>query len=132
DAPDEGDADAVAAVNTACAMSIAFADLVERWTPRWQKRMPDDITIGLGCGIHTGEALVGNIGTELRKEYTALGPHVNFAQRLVMTAESGDIIVSASTKTMVRNKFHLTPKGVLRDVRNIPGAFKIWKVEGKK
>lgn len=132
DARDDGDSDAVAAVTSACAMSVQFDALVERWTPRWQKRTPEDITIGLGCGIHTGEVLVGNVGTEFRKEYTALGPHVNFTQRLVSIAESGDIIISASTETMVRSQFHLKFKETLKNVKNIPGDYKIWKVEGRK
>ncbi|MBN1882759.1 MAG: adenylate/guanylate cyclase domain-containing protein [Deltaproteobacteria bacterium] len=38
--------------------------------------------LSIGVGVNTGEAVVGNIGTDRRMEYTAIGDHVNLAARL--------------------------------------------------
>jgi class 3 adenylate cyclase len=53
-----------------------------------------DDPFGLGIGIHAGELVAGNIGTEERKEYTVLGDTVNTAQRLETIACVEQVIVS--------------------------------------
>jgi adenylate cyclase len=51
-------------------------------------------SIELGIGIHAGEAVVGNVGSEQRVSYTAIGSCVNIAARLQALAAPGEIIVS--------------------------------------
>jgi class 3 adenylate cyclase len=129
---DQGKADAVAAVRAALDMRSKFGPLVNRWMEQWTLYTPQKIEIGLGCGIHTGEALVGNVGTDFRDQFTALGPHVNFAQRIESRAQSGEILMSQSTEARVRSVMTTSPAGDISDIKNIPGQFSLFAAVSEK
>ena len=52
-------------------------------------------------GITTGEAIIGNVGTNELFNYTAIGDVVNLAQRLQISAKSGEILVEKTTYDIV-------------------------------
>ncbi len=119
---------AIDAVNASVQLRRRFAQLLKPWKEQWALYTPQQINIGLGCGLHTGEALVGNVGTDMRDHYTALGPNVNFAQRLESRAAKGQILVSASTEQRIRGHFAMEAAGMINDVKNMPGDFPIFSV----
>lgn len=125
---DDGKKDAESAIRAACALKLRFTELTTKWTEEWKLYTPQAIDIGLGCGIHTGEALVGNVGTDYRDQFTALGPHVNFASRIESNSQSGQILLSQSTEARVRNSVQLVAAGELTNIKNIAGKFKIFNV----
>jgi len=51
-------------------------------------------SLRFGVGIHTGEAVVGNIGAAQLMSFTAVGESVNFAKRLEEIARPGQVVVS--------------------------------------
>lgn len=67
-----------------------------------------------GIGVNTGEALVGNIGSEVVRNFTAIGDTVNLASRLQTRAEGGQVLINASTYAQVRDHVEAQPLGRLQ------------------
>jgi class 3 adenylate cyclase/CheY-like chemotaxis protein len=132
---------AVQAVRAAKEFDREFRRLMNHWRPKLNKKIPGIIAVHLGCGIHTKDAVVGNLGTEFRDQFTAVGPHVNFAQRLESMAakkppelkESDPekaILVSATTAEYVRGEedIKLAEFHIVTDVKNISGTYQVYYV----
>src|SRR6202034_4164930 len=77
----------------------------------------------LGFGIHVAEVVVGSMGSQDRRDYTAIGRSVNLAARLCSAAKSGQILVSEAVATELEQTLSLIPlppisaKGVTEPVR---------------
>lgn len=74
-----------------------------------------DIAVQFGIGIQSGEAVVGNIGSEaLRLDYTAIGDTVNTAARLESQAKPGQVLVGEETVRRLGSRFKMSEVGPLK------------------
>ncbi|NWF70361.1 MAG: GAF domain-containing protein [Chloroflexi bacterium] len=67
--------------------------------------LPEDQRLFYGVGIHTGPAVLGNIGGPSRKEFSALGEAMQISKLLQENALGGEIIISESTYHIVQDFF---------------------------
>lgn len=121
-----------ARIGVACAIRMQLA------MPEVQRRhrelgLPE---VEMGIGINTGEAVIGNVGSERRAKFGAVGRHVNLAARIQSTAVGGQIMVSERTALKagwdltIRDGVRISPKGFaksvgLLDVRGIGGEHEL-------
>jgi len=62
-------------------------------------------SLGLGIGICTGEAVVGNVGSERIMDYTVIGNTPNTARRLQECAQAGQILIDEKTHAVIQGAF---------------------------
>lgn len=92
-----------------------------------KRTIPGGLEIQVGIGINSGHALVGAVGGEYRKDYTAIGEVVNLASRFEGIAGSGDIIIGEALSKKIRGQF-TTVFGGKRSLAGVPEPVKIFKV----
>lgn len=78
---------------------------------KYETRYGKPVTFGIG--INCGDAIVGNIGSYNRMDYTAIGDTVNTASRLEANAKAGQILISKAVLDAVRDRVDATYIGQL-------------------
>ena len=61
----------------------------------------------MGIGINTGEVVVGNIGSERRASYGAVGTPINAAYRIESFTVGGQILISPTTHARVKSDLNI-------------------------
>lgn len=84
--------------------------------------------IGLKCSIHAGNAVIGNLGTEKRDQFTAIGSSVNLASRLEGIAEGNQIIISTTTKSKLDNIFNCIQLLGYKKIQGFPDVKEYFEV----
>ena len=96
-APISSGDDAFEAVKAAVEMQATFSALCARENGRLA-------SLGLGIGLNTGDATVGNIGSERVMDYTIIGDTVNVSKRLQESAASGEILISEAAYRQLQGR----------------------------
>lgn len=81
------------------AAAVAAAVELQRAMERFRREAPEEGAdrMAVGVGIHTAPAVVGNIGSEQRAKYTAVGSGVNLACRIESHTLGGQVLISEAT-----------------------------------
>ncbi len=124
-APTATPEDANNALNTAVAMQRRIIGINQELKA---EGFPE---FGVGIGLHTGEVIVGYIGSERRSEYTAIGDTVNTASRLESNARGGEILISDATSKAARGRYKLLPREPIM-VKNRQQPVVLWEVDWQK
>lgn len=112
-------------VKRALTTAEAIHRFVEANAPAW--RVAYGIEVQMAIGLSTGEALVGNLGSEKRMEYTAIGDVVNIAARLEGVAQPGQTLVTAEVTAAAGDEFsfHSLGEHPLRGKRKAVQIFEV-------
>ncbi|WP_400164405.1 CHASE2 domain-containing protein [Brevibacillus sp. TJ4] len=110
------------AVKTACEIQAGMkrvqADIRQKY----------GVDVSVGIGINTGEVVVGNIGSYLRVDYTAIGDAVNTAARIESIAQANQILVAEETYLRTREQFSYREVGD-KMVKGKSAAIRLYEVD---
>lgn len=113
------------AVCTAIDIAAGSEELEKKLMERFGK------SVSFGIGVNCGQAVVGNIGCNVRMDYTAIGDTVNTAARLESNAKRGQILISKAVYDALEGRIDAEEIGVIPLKGKKDGAF-VYEVHGLK
>jgi adenylate cyclase len=119
---------AVDAVNCAVEMQQELAQVSQRNQAEGLPRL------SMGIGVHTGEVVIGNIGSEARAKYGIVGSPVNETNRIQSVAEGGVIMISEQTREQLDGRIALGPKcrACLKGLEGDRDLYRVLGVDGQQ
>lgn len=125
--PRERDDDTERSLACALAMQLAMPEVNQR---NKEQRLPE---VQIGIGVHCGEVMVGNVGSEKHASFSVIGQEVNLTSSIEASAEAGEILISEETfmggglKVWVDGKRELHPKGFAHGIM----VYRLTGMDGK-
>lgn len=110
------------AIKSALLMRQGADELAQRLQEKYGR------SVRFGIGINSGPAVIGNIGSHDRLDYTAIGDTVNLAARLESNAKPGQILISKETYQRVKDKFRVIQLESIK-VKGKENLVEIYQVE---
>ena len=107
---------------------LMMMDRIEEWNrEREAGGLP---VVRIRVGINSGPAVVGNVGTEKRVDYTVLGTSVNIASRLESgVAKPGQLVISKYTMDRIVGSFDIEPLGEFA-LKGLQQKMPVYQVKG--
>jgi class 3 adenylate cyclase len=96
-----------------------------------QLRRTHGIDFRIRAGINTGPVMVGNVGSDLRFEYTALGDAVNVAARMQTAAQANTVLITEMSRRLTGDTFDLDDLGDI-EVKGKTEPVHAYRVVGRK
>jgi len=89
----------------------------------------EGMKVSFGVGINCGDAIVGNVGTDFRMDYTAIGDTVNTASRIEGQAKGGEVLISEAVYKRLEGRIDAQYLGK-RQLKGKQDGFDVYKVNG--
>ncbi|MEW6530933.1 MAG: adenylate/guanylate cyclase domain-containing protein [Thermodesulfobacteriota bacterium] len=126
----EADVSTRAAAAVKCALDMQITHETFRSEDEFQG-LPE---LRVGIGIHTGEVVVGNIGTHARAKYGIVGSDVNVTARIQTTAGGGKIVISEQTYNILRDRVKVSAdfRVCLKGIGGDRELYEVESLDGKR
>jgi class 3 adenylate cyclase len=124
---DPGDGPVGPAVDQAVRCALAMQAAMEQFNAgNRAEGLPE---LRMGIGVHAGEVVVGNIGSESRAKYGIVGAPVNLTQRIQAHAEGGEVIVTEAVRGALTDRLPITRQVVTR-LKGVQESVTLYAVGG--
>jgi class 3 adenylate cyclase/predicted ATPase len=117
--------DAQRAVRTGLEIIAGLQTLKAQLQPAIKARLPHPIQVRIG--IHTGLVVIGEIGSNEKREILALGETPNLAARIQGTANPDEVMISAATYHLVEGLFACEDRGQ-PDLKGVATPLTLYRV----
>ena len=110
-------------------MAVDMQRSMEPFQKKWFEKGLEH-SLQIRCGINTGMVTVGGFGSKMRKDYTAMGMHVNLAARLENICEPGQILISHATWALVNDQIKCQFEGE-KELKGLSRTSRVYTVDMK-
>jgi adenylate cyclase len=107
--------------------AVQTAVMIREALAAFHQDLPAEHRLEINFGIHSGQAVVGNVGTNHIMDFTAVGDTVNLASRLQGLSHHSQILISSATYKQVEPYINAKPIGEMR-VKNRTEAVMTYEV----
>ena len=83
----------------------------------------------MGIGVHTGEVIIGNMGSEKRTKYGTVGKHVSLCEGIEAYTVGGQILISPRTKEKIKEPLYVVKEQVIHP-QGVSEAVTVSQVSG--
>jgi adenylate cyclase len=87
--------------------AIEAALAIQESLPHFHQQFPPEFRMKINIGIHSGTAIVGNVGTSQIMDFTAVGDTVNIAARLQSQSHGGSVLASKAVRDAIGQTEHV-------------------------
>src|SRR5262245_43809533 len=110
----------------ACDAAVAMQDAIARYA----LAQAGHRQVRIRVGIASGEVIVRSVGSDLRRDYSAVGLTTHVAARLEQAARPGTILIAADTRRLAGRPLRAVPRGRIA-VKGLPDGVDTYELLGE-